>query len=61
LQHGRHNRGLGRNLDRRRALLCAADGRLGRTSHEQPSEHRCFQSPRRGLRHILASDCGLND
>ena len=28
LQLGRHHRGLGRNVDRRRALLCAAHGRL---------------------------------
>ena len=26
LQPGRHHRGLGRNLDRRRSLFCAADG-----------------------------------
>ena len=28
LQHGRHNRGLGRNVDRRRSHFCSADGRL---------------------------------
>jgi hypothetical protein len=45
LQHGRHNRGLGRNVDRRRALFCAADGCLGGHLHVEPvSEQACSLS-----------------
>ena len=60
-QHGRHNRGLGRNVDRRRALFCAADGCLGGHLHVEPVSEQACSLSLSWFGHNVASDFDRDD